>query len=263
MGRNRKTDKGRDKEGRGKDSGIKYKPWILPHEFPSNGRTHKIIGWKYNRVYYLMSDLELYYFLILQMQDNVIDIREQFPLKPITETLKIAEKYGIIHQPIFKKNGNEKTVMTSDFNILINTKEGTKEIVRTIKTMDDLRKIRTQEKFFIEKKYWESRNVDWGIVTDNQISKVVGRNIYSIYFDYFWNENKGFDEDELEWLVNKFKSKLMENNNEVDKTIIGFERYFGGSDGEGINFFNYLLTHKIIKTDFNIKFNYHQMKIWF
>jgi len=44
-----------------------------------------------------MSNLERDYFFILEYRDSVVDIREQFPLFELTETLAIAKESGIDH----------------------------------------------------------------------------------------------------------------------------------------------------------------------
>jgi hypothetical protein len=262
MTRVRKTDKARLREKRGQGYGEKYKPWVLPHEVPSDGRCHKILGWKHNRVHYLLSDGELWAYLILQMQDNVLDIREQFPLLPIERTLTIADELNIIHPPRYKSDLNEKTVITSDFNLLVKKEDGVKEIIRTLKTKDDYEEIRTQEKLFIEKEYWSQKGIDWGVILHNEEDKVIGRNIYSIYQDYFWNDAMEFSNEDLKWLIYKFKDRLIQCNMEVLKTASDFEKVMEWQEGEGLSFFKYLITHKEVKVDFRKKFNYYDMKVW-
>ena len=62
-----------------------------------------------------MKNLELNYFYILEWLDDVIDIREQFPLLDVKKTFEIANEKGIKH-PI---NSVDKTlnVFTTDFMI--------------------------------------------------------------------------------------------------------------------------------------------------
>ncbi|MHB8064387.1 MAG: TnsA endonuclease N-terminal domain-containing protein [Ruminiclostridium sp.] len=261
--KSRKTDKWRLKEKRGQGYGENYKPWILVHEVPSDGRSHKIYGWKHNRTYHFLSDGEFYVFLRLQKEDNVLDIREQFPLLPLQDTLDIAEKNGICHPPITKSDNKDKNILTSDLNILVSNGSEVKEIVRTVKTEDDLKKTRTQEKLFIEKEYWTKKGIDWGIILHTEESKVIGKNIYQIYQDYFWTEDKNLTDEELNWLVDRFKDMLIKNDMEIHKTTQTFEKSLEWREGEGLNFFKFLLAHKIIKTDFTVKFNYFDMKIWF
>lgn len=114
----RKTDKYRLIENRGIGRKINYKSWLRTHEFSSIGRATRILGWKIRRMYYLFSDLELYFFLITQWEDDVIDIREQYPLIPVEQTSIIANQLGIRHPQIINKLGEKQDVfMTTDFVI--------------------------------------------------------------------------------------------------------------------------------------------------
>jgi hypothetical protein len=46
------------KEGRGQGTGKDYVPWIKVQDFPSNGRSHRVPGWKTGRIHHLLSDQE-------------------------------------------------------------------------------------------------------------------------------------------------------------------------------------------------------------
>ncbi len=182
----------RIKEGRGQGYGKEYIPWLLIQDVSSIGRAPRILGWKTNRIHHLLSDLERSYFYILEWSDVVTDIREQFPLLPLEETMSIANELGIKH-PIDPKT-KEPIVMTTDF--LINT--GDKLIARTLKMSDDLESRRVIEKFEIERVYWQKRHVDWGIVTEAQIPNKLVKNI-----DYIHQEYVNEDVEQLgEYIVN-------------------------------------------------------------
>lgn len=66
-------------------------------DIASTGLASRIKGWKTGRVHHLLSKLETEYFYVLEWSNIVSDIREQYPLLPITETLEIAEQLGILH----------------------------------------------------------------------------------------------------------------------------------------------------------------------
>ena len=71
-------------------------PYLLVHDVPSNGLASRIWGWKTNRVHHLLSRLELIFFYMLEWCQDVIDIREQFPLN-LDETLAISDRLGVRH----------------------------------------------------------------------------------------------------------------------------------------------------------------------
>jgi len=205
MTRQRKTDEAKLREGQGTGHGIHYKPWIKVHEFGTCGRSHRHCGWMHGRIYQFLSDLEFYYFLLMQWEDSVIDIREQYPLLPLDQTILIAKDLGILHQP---KNSKEKIVLTTDFMLTVKAGTETKSVARTIKPDAHLDKSRTIEKFMIEQAYWKLKGVDWGIVTEAQISRTMARNIYSIYNDYFWADDSGYDENDIVEAGLRFQERL-------------------------------------------------------
>jgi len=157
----------RIREGRGQGRGSDYKPWLLVQDVPSQGLATRIKGWKTKRVHHLLSNLELSYFYVLEWSPVVFDIREQYPLLPLEETLAIAEQCGIRH-PTDPKT-QEPVVMTTDFFISVPQSIKVIEQARTLKTAKDLQSQRTIEKLEIERRYWQGRDIDWGIVTEREI----------------------------------------------------------------------------------------------
>ncbi|MGL4850231.1 MAG: TnsA endonuclease N-terminal domain-containing protein [Clostridium sp.] len=254
----RKTDKAKRKEKRGTGYFEEYSPWIQVHEFGSKGRTHRILGWKIRRVYQFMSDLELYYFVLRQWEDEVIDIREQYPLLSIECTKLIAEEFGVTHPP---KNSKEKVVMTTDFIITLNQNGKSKNIARAIKSSSDIKSKRTLEKLQIEKEFWEKRNIEWGIVTEKNMPMTKAKNIYQIYMDYFWYEESDYEIEKKKRVITELLLKVLKKNNVLEATG-SLEKEQNLQCGEGIRILNFLILKKIIKVNMNIKLNYDGIKIF-
>lgn len=185
----------RIKQGYGQGEGANYIPWIKVHQISSKGRSSRVLGWKTGRTHHLLSDLETKYFYVLDWSQITKDIREQYPLLPIEETIQISEELGIKH-PSNNETGSPN-VMTTDF--LITISEGLR--ARTIKYAQDLESYRTIEKFEIERVYWQRRGVDWGIVTEREIPNTLIENIRIIH--------KSFRiEDIKPEVINRVKSYL-------------------------------------------------------
>jgi len=79
-------------EGRGTEIGTDYKPWLKIQDISSKGRSTRLKGIKTNRQHEFLSDLVRNYFYITECSDLVIDIREQFPLLPLEETIVLSPK---------------------------------------------------------------------------------------------------------------------------------------------------------------------------
>ena len=156
------------KDGRGQGDGDSYIPWIYVHDFASKGISTRVLGRTTGRIHHLLSRNEVYYFYLLDMDPEVTDIREQFPLR-LSETIAIAERFHIRHP--WKQDFY--SVLTTDF--LISRKDRLQ--ARTIKMSKELDNPRTIEKFQIEAQYWKEHGVDWKIVTEKQINRDKSRNL--------------------------------------------------------------------------------------
>ena len=167
------------KEGRGQGEGGAYKPWLTVRDVPSRGRSTREKGWKTGRTHHLLSAHELFAYYCLCWSQRVTDIREQFPLLPIEETLALAEECGIKH-PTHPKT-KEPVVLTTDFLITLNRDGKRIEEARTVKEIAALQSQRTLEKLEIERRYWEAKHIEWGIITEREIPIVVAKNVELLY----------------------------------------------------------------------------------
>jgi hypothetical protein len=106
---------------------------------------------------------------------SVTDLREQFPLMPIEETISIAEKLQIKHPT--NPASQCPCVMTTDLLITIQCGLKEKLFARSIKYSVDLQNHRVLEKLELERQYWLKRQIDWAIVTERDIPTAYIENI--------------------------------------------------------------------------------------
>lgn len=162
----------RFKEGRGQGYGKHYKPFLTVRDVPSKGRVHRRPSITHGRIVHLLSDLELAAFLLFDWDESVTDIREQFPLSP-DKTIDIANRLGIKH-PAAR---GVKQVMTTDLliDLKIDGQISTQAI--SIKYRQDLEDARVIEKQEIEKRYWETEQIEFFIFTENEVPRTLIQNI--------------------------------------------------------------------------------------
>lgn len=247
------------KKGYGNGVGEEYKPWISIQDVGSKGRVTRVKGFKTNRQHEFLSDLETNYFYILEFSDMVIDIREQYPLLPMEETMSIAEELGIKY-PTVPETG-ENIVMTTDFLITIATKNGTKEVARTIKPKDDLSNKRIIEKFEIERVFWERREIDWGIVTDQEIDKTIAHNISFVAAYKDIRKIDVFSElaaAEIKDLVYELLKRIVDTERSMRAICLEFDKDMCLESGSGLSIFKYLVINKIIEIDISKKLNVNE-----
>lgn len=169
------------KQGLGQGVMKDYQPWLRVQDVPSHGRSRKVNGMTVDREYHLLSDLEHGLFLQLDFSENVIDIREQFPLLPVAATEGIASSLNIPY-PRYPTT-SVPYVMTTDFLITVRNSDGsTTDFARTVKPYNNVgtsseELIGTLNKFEIEKRYWEGQGVDWKIITDKNLPPIIAKNL--------------------------------------------------------------------------------------
>jgi len=234
------------KEGRGQGVGVDYRPWIQVQDFPSLGMVSRVSGAKTGRIHHLMSNLELSLFYLLDWSEDVLDIREQYPLLDLTQAVEIAE-CAQIKYPYDKKSGFPY-VLTSDF--YLETKQGAKVV--SVKSSSELGKMRVREKLEIERRYWTERGVGWSIVTGNEINRTKASNIEWL------SQAKdlmafGMTED----MRNACCEYFLESYSFACHTLVvlfkAVESAFGLIAGMGLNIYKHLAYWKRIAFDVNKK----------
>lgn len=245
---NQKTIDKRSSEGRGQGQGSDYTPWLLVQDVASQGLASRIKGWKTKRVHHLLSNLELTYFYVLEWSPVVVDIREQYPLH-LEETLVIAEQCGIRHPKDPKTQ--ESIVMTTDFVVTVHQSIGVADQARTIKFAKDLQSERTLEKLEIERCYWQSRNIDWGIVTENEIPEVLVRNVEWLH-PFLHGENLSpLSEREIHRIATAITLRVAQGNVPLVNITAECDDLLGLSPGTSLSVARHLIANRQWQIDVN------------
>ncbi|EDK28538.1 transposon Tn7 transposition protein TnsA [Vibrionales bacterium SWAT-3] len=164
-----KKDQKRLDEKRGEGTGKDYVPFIKVGEFSSSGESVRVKSATVGRVHHLFSGNELAVFLVFDWCEEVIDIREQFPI-PLADSLIICRQLGIRHP---QEKGELKIVTT---DLIIDFVDGS-QLVIPVKPALELDDKRIVEKLQIEKAYWEAKKVPYLIFTDQEVSNELKINL--------------------------------------------------------------------------------------
>lgn len=233
------------KEGRGSGTLQDYKPWITIHDIASKGFVSRVMGLTTGRIHHLLSRNETAFFFILDASEKVKDIREQFPLLDVKETVAIAERAGIRHPR--DPQSRYPYVLTSDF--VITTENGI--CVRSVKGSAELSKQRVREKLEIERRYWTERGADWKIVTEEQIDYQKARNLE-------WIRKSETLPDmlpegvSLEEILACFLDLYRKTCLPVCDVACLTEENFGLESGTGLLIFQYLIMKKVVTADLSL-----------
>ncbi|MFB2839102.1 TnsA endonuclease N-terminal domain-containing protein [Floridanema evergladense] len=238
------------KEGRGQGQGKAYNPWLHIQDVASQGLASRIKGWKTSRVHHLLSKLETEYFYVLEWSDIVSDIREQYPLLPLAETLAIAEQLNIPHPS--DPHSKEPVVMTTDF-LITSQRNFLNPIAqaRTIKYAKDLQSPRTLEKLEIERHYWQKRDIDWGIVTEREIPKTVVENIKWLHPYFDAAGLLPLTQKDLARIESVLTPQVIEANSSLTNITALCDDQLGIEPGTSLSVVRYLLANRRWATNMN------------
>ena len=132
------------------------------------------------------------------------------------------------------------------------------EIARTIKPKDHLFNRRVSEKFEIERVFWERRGVDWGIVTEVEINKIISHNL-SFVFGYYDLSNidsfTNINDELIRDLVNEFIRRIIDNQKSMREICHTFDMDMHLESGSGISILKHIICHKYITIDLAQKFD--------
>ena len=212
-------------EGRGQGIGKDYKPWLTIQDFPSMGRVSRIYSNKTQRIHQFFSDNETRMFYLLNWEDAVIDIREHYPLLDIGQV--IEDKRGLNLDKFY--------------------------IARSVKSSVELEKKHIIEKFELERRYWESKGIDWGIVTQKDIPVLKAKNIEWVYSALEDSEERGIDNNTKVDLSQELSHILMDSSDTVRRITSNLDDEFQLEKGTGLYLFKYLIATKKIKVDMEKK----------
>ncbi|MEW8549566.1 MAG: TnsA endonuclease N-terminal domain-containing protein [Candidatus Thiodiazotropha endolucinida] len=163
------------KNGYGVGEGAEYLPWLRVVDVPSKGKSSKPPGIKIPRTHQLLSKHELNFFLLAEFNPGVSDIREQFPLLPLDLVIRLASEAGIDYP--HGRDSKDPCVLTTDFLLTLAMRRERSFLAVAVKTASDLLDPKVRSRLELERLWWNSLEIPWRLVTDEQLDKQIGRNL--------------------------------------------------------------------------------------
>lgn len=235
------------KEGRGQGEGRGYKPWLTIHDFPSMGRCSRLLGWKSGRVHQLFSDIETRFFYLLEWEDSVVDIRECFPLLDLEDELIDVDDLRL---DIFKdKESGEPYVLTTSFLITLNENGKLRYIARSVKLASELDKKISIERYEILRRYWNSKGIDWGIVTEKEIPSIKAKNIEWVHSSLYSTEERGFCQNDIIELEDLLLDSIFNSDQVIRLVMSRFDKDYSLENGSALFLFKHMIATKKIIVD--------------
>jgi hypothetical protein len=238
-------------EGRGKGLLSDYKPWLTIHDVPSTGLSVRFFGRKTERLHHLLSSGEASACLEFDWDDNVADIREQYPLDR-DETRAIAAEMGVRHPR--DRDTHTDIVMTTDFLLDVASQAGTWRIAWAVKPEEELDDPRVVDKLEIERRYWKKRNVRWYLSTEKEHRELRTQNL-------FWLAELRSLENVLaphpDYWTDRCRTFLAvaSGHRTLSEVRTDLEDHHGFAQADMVTVIRYLAANKVIGFNPDIKFD--------
>lgn len=239
------------KEGRGQGEKSNYSPWLTIQDMPSMGRVSRVYSHKTNRIHHFFSDMETRVFYLFSFEDDVYDIREHFPLLNMEDV--ITDRRGLDFGKFVDKETGTPFVFTTTFLITLKGGDGKEHFTaRSVKSAEKLNQKYIIERYEVERRYWESKGVDWGIITQHDINVIKAKNIEWVYQSLQDCEMNSLAKSELPDLL---LNDLLNKDDVVRKITASLDSERKLQPGTGLSLFKYLIASKKIFVDMNKEIN--------
>lgn len=166
------------KEGRGSGRFENYKPWLTLHDVSTKGRTSRLYSHKLKRMVNLFSDLQTYCFHLLEFDEQVVDIREQYPLLGLE--VNSIELDAELTKKLFSDKHELQHVLTTTFLITKEINREEREIALYVKYAKDLEKKSVLQRAEIMRRYFQQLNIEFYFVTEHELNIKKAKTIASI-----------------------------------------------------------------------------------
>lgn len=203
---NRISEETKRKQGRCTGHGKDYIPGIFCRELMGIGVTSCFPDWQHGRMIQCLSQGELWWYLKLRWNDDVLDIREQFLLDP-SRIESIATSMGT------RPAQNGKVLMSTDF--LVDTTKGLIAInVKTDRKVIEKASDRKLLLLEIERRYWDSLGIPWKLVFKEDLNRIEVANIKDVV--RFYDRKNVFDDYSLAKHLIATKRIIVNMKEEID-----------------------------------------------
>lgn len=244
------------KEGRGQGSGKDYKPWIHVHDISSRGRSTRIYSHTTQRVMHLLSDLQLFYYYLLEFDPIVVDIREQYPLLDLLD-MNVTLDESLMKKVYHSKSGIPR-IFTTSFVVTRKTDHSDVDYeARVIKTSTELKSKAVIDRMEIQRRFYDQKNIDFGVITEKEIPINLARNVGWYLSDY---DISGHQQLQVHYdLIRHDLLQLLLNKNTTFQQAFDYlERGYQLDTGLGLTMFKHLVATHQIKIDLSVDFDSHE-----
>jgi uncharacterized membrane protein YgaE (UPF0421/DUF939 family) len=142
--------------------------------------------------------------------------------------------------------------MTTDFLITVSTPSGNVDWARAVKPSSKLQSERVIEKLEIERIYWQTKKISWGIVTEREMPQVLVKNIDYLYSHYEISDRLSLPQSEIYDIAEKLTSFITQNSLSLKDATRLCDEKLGLQRGDSLTVARHLLATRQWRVDMSI-----------
>lgn len=213
-------------------------------ETNSVGERHRVRSRLTGRTHHYLSRGEVAYHYVAELAPRVLDIREQYPIIPVKETLKIAKALKVRHP----YRGSEPFEVTIDLMLSVDDQNGgVLYVARSVKPSAELEKPDVQARLALECAACRSRGIPWKLVTESLANSEVrsrGRWLFKVFKDF---PDYTCDEKVAAAFIDALSTRQL--TEPLRAVIVGAGKACGLPYEEAVNLFKFLVCTRRVRVD--------------
>ncbi|CAJ0785162.1 hypothetical protein R8510_05349 [Ralstonia chuxiongensis] len=229
----------RIRKGRGVGEGAQYAPWLRVRDVPSRGTSSSVTGIVVGRAFQLLSELEATYFFLCEREQNTVDLREQWPILEIDETLQLSKQLGVRHP--YRRGYPDP--FTIDFIITSDTVDGRQYRAASIKSKDEAKNPAVRQRLAVEYLWCRAHGIPWTLVDTSHFNKIL---LGNLRFLRSWFRHRYEPDPALTIRFVETFLKIYRRNVPLEALIVSMEKSLRISESTALDTFRYCSWRKEI-----------------
>jgi hypothetical protein len=240
------------KAGHNQGTGLDYIPWEDVRPLSNMSRLQRPPGLKTGREQKFPRDDEYYYFRVLDLAPQVLDIREYFAVTEIEETVAIAEQLGLKHPTIPKTNVPIPILIT--YFVTIDNGAVPRFEAHLFRNKNTLEHRNTLEEIEILYQFLNKHHIPLFVVTPKQITADVVWNIELLVKNYSLSD-QNLRDTEIQQAAYILTNAVLNSTEPLRHICTNCDEQLGLNAGVSLCIAYHLIAHRKWQVDIAKKIN--------
>lgn len=233
--------------GRGQGTQAAYVSWYRVQDAQATGTSWRIDGWTTGRHHELLNSLQADVFYSLDWRADIVDIREHYPLLPVSDTVEVARRLGIRH-PRHAADGQPAVLVTT---FIVITSDGALH-ARHVTYSASALKPQVSRRLEIERVYCECLGIEWRLITECDVPYTLVANVRRVHKYRNLSERVQIDAPTLAATAALMERETRDDYAPLREAARAADVEFGLRAGTGLAIAYHLIATRVWHVDMNV-----------